>query len=49
MFGENIYNTEFNTTTTQIEISDQPSGIYLYRILNSNGELVQSGKMMVER
>ena len=48
MFGENIYNTQFNTSTTQIDLSGRPAGVYLYRIVNENGEAVASGKLIVQ-
>jgi hypothetical protein len=32
-----------------IDISSQPSGIYLYRILNTDGELLGSGKVVVNK
>jgi OOP family OmpA-OmpF porin len=48
MFGENIYNTQFNTTTTQIDLSGRPDGVYLYRVVNENGEAVASGKLVIQ-
>jgi hypothetical protein len=48
MLGESIYNTQLNTSTTQIDLSGRPAGIYLYRVVNENGEAVASGKLIVQ-
>ncbi len=48
MFGEAIYNTQFNKSTTQIDLSGRPAGVYLYRVLNENGEAVASGKLIIQ-
>jgi len=48
MLGENICKTEFNTGTTQINLSSQPAGIYLYRIVSEKGEAIANGKLVIE-
>jgi hypothetical protein len=48
MIGENIYNTQFNTSTTQIDLSNKPAGIYLYRIVSEKGEAIANGKLVIE-
>lgn len=45
MLGEEIYNKELNSATGQINLSNQPAGIYLYRIISEKGELV--GKLVI--
>jgi len=49
MFGENIYNTQFNTSTTQIDLSGRPTGVYMFRVVNENGKAVGSGKLMISQ
>jgi len=48
MFGKNIYNTQCNTGATQIDLSGRPTGVYLYRMVNENGETIGSGKLIIE-
>jgi len=48
MLGENIYNTQFNTSATQIDLSGRPAGVYLYRVVNEKGEALASGKLIVQ-
>ncbi|HTA81539.1 MAG TPA: T9SS type A sorting domain-containing protein [Bacteroidia bacterium] len=48
MFGENIYNTQFNTSATQIDLSGKPAGVYLYRIVSEKGEAISSGKLVIQ-
>ena len=49
MFGENMYNTQFNTTATQIDLSGRPAGVYLYRIVSEKGESIATGKLIVSQ
>jgi len=47
IMGECIY-TESGSSTSQIDLSNQPKGIYLYRFLSQQGELIQSGKLVIQ-
>ncbi len=47
--GENIYQSKINFGNTEINLGEQPNGIYLYRVLKDNGELVGEGKVVIER
>jgi trimeric autotransporter adhesin len=47
--GENIYQSKINFGNTEINLSEQPNGIYLYKVLKDNGELVGEGKVVIER
>lgn len=48
ILGEKIY-SKFSITNFQfsIDISKQPTGIYLYRLLSENGKLMRSGKLLM--
>ena len=50
MLGQQVYSNSFSTSNSQlsINISNQPAGIYLYRITSEKGELVGSGKLIVQ-
>ncbi|HTB07474.1 MAG TPA: T9SS type A sorting domain-containing protein [Bacteroidia bacterium] len=47
--GQKIF-SQFSTFNSQfsINLSNQPSGIYLYRITTEQGELIGSGKLIIE-
>jgi hypothetical protein len=48
VLGQTIYQTQIKSSNTQIDLSNQPSGIYLYRVVSENGELVGSEKLLIE-
>ncbi len=50
VLGEKVY-SQFNIQhqTFNIDLSTQPEGIYLYRVLSDKGELVGQGKVVIEK
>ncbi|HXB12396.1 MAG TPA: T9SS type A sorting domain-containing protein, partial [Bacteroidia bacterium] len=50
VFGENIYSAPMQkgANTILLNLSQQPSGIYLYRIASEQGEYITSGKLIIE-
>jgi len=48
MLGQNIYQTKLNTGNTEINLSNQPEGIYLYRVNTMSGVLIGEGKIVIE-
>lgn len=51
MLGQQIANSQWPSASSlmQIDISNEPAGIYLYRIVSDKGELIASGKLTVIR
>ncbi len=50
VLGEQVYSQfNINSSTFNIDLSSQPDGIYLYRVLTENGELVGQGKIVIEK
>ncbi|HXP49189.1 MAG TPA: T9SS type A sorting domain-containing protein [Bacteroidia bacterium] len=49
MLGEKIYTAKINATNTQIDLSNNPSGIYLYRVITETGGLVSEGKLVIQK
>jgi len=49
MLGEKIYSNEFSTLNSpfSINLSGNPSGIYLYKIITETGEQVCTGKLII--
>jgi sugar lactone lactonase YvrE len=50
MLGERIYSSPFTINHLQfsIDISGQPAGIYLYRVLSETDNLISEGKFIIE-
>jgi len=50
MLGEKVYSKQLTKDSEQwtIDLSNQSSGIYLYRIITESGSLVSDGKLIIE-
>jgi hypothetical protein len=50
MLGQRIANSQWPSANSlmQIDISNEPSGIYLYRITSEKGEALGSGKLIIQ-
>ncbi|MGP8214629.1 MAG: T9SS type A sorting domain-containing protein [Bacteroidia bacterium] len=48
ILGQNIYQNKLNTNTLEINLSNQPAGMYLYRVISETGECIGSGKLVIE-
>lgn len=51
MLGEKVYNAPLNQVQGDniINISNQPNGIYLYRVITENGNLIREGKLIIQK
>ncbi len=49
VLGEEIYQGKLNFNNTQENTISQPQGIYFYRVITESGELVGSGKLIIEK
>jgi len=51
MLGEKIANSQWPSANSQIQInlSGHPAGVYLYRITSETGDLVSTGKFVIEK
>jgi sugar lactone lactonase YvrE len=49
MLGEKIYTAKLNSSTSQIDLSNNANGIYLYRVLTETGTLVSGGKFIIQK
>lgn len=48
VLGQQVYRANINSDNTQINLSGQPQGIYLYRVITETGELIGEGKVVKE-
>jgi hypothetical protein len=49
MIGEKVYAGNINSVTTRLDLSDQPQGVYLYRIMTEKGDFVSEGKFIIQK
>lgn len=51
MLGEKVYSATLSTvnSTLSINLSSQPSGVYLYRVLSETGDFVSGGKFVIQK
>ncbi len=48
VMGQKVYTRSINSTT-EINLSNQPNGVYFYRVLTRESSLMGEGKMVVEK
>ncbi len=49
VLGEKIYASILNASISQIDLSNNASGIYMYRVLTETGSLVSAGKFVIQK
>lgn len=49
VLGEEILTETFTQDNNTINLSSQPNGIYLYRVLNNNNMIVGKGKLIIQK
>ncbi len=49
VLGEIIYRSKINSSNSEINLSGQPQGLYLYRVSQEDGNLIGSGKLLIEK
>jgi hypothetical protein len=48
LVGQKVYQSELNADKTQIDLSNQSAGIYLYKITTLEGSHISNGKVVVQ-
>ncbi len=46
--GQEVYSSGVNTGKYQVNLTNQSTGMYLYRLLNDNGSPVSTGKLILQ-
>jgi len=49
VLGEKVYSEVLKQSQSNINLSVQPNGVYLYRVITQTGELVGGGKLVISR
>jgi PKD repeat protein len=51
VLDEKIYSANYTLSTTHysLDLSNQPNGIYLYRVLSTNGSMIGEGKLIIAK
>lgn len=48
ILGEKVYSQQLNSATTQIDLGSQAKGLYLYRIVTLQGNLVSQSRFIIQ-
>ncbi|HXB10585.1 MAG TPA: choice-of-anchor tandem repeat GloVer-containing protein, partial [Bacteroidia bacterium] len=48
MLGEQVHQSTLKTSSTQVNLSNEAKGIYLYRIISESGEPISQGKFIIQ-
>jgi hypothetical protein len=48
MIGQQVSLSSLNTTTAELDLSSNPKGLYLYRVVSETGNLVSEGKFIIQ-
>jgi len=48
VLGQNIYQTKLTSDKTEINLGTQAPGMYLYRVLDENGNAISTGKLIIK-
>jgi hypothetical protein len=48
VLGQQVYFSKLTTVQTSINLSSQPKGVYIYKVLNENGESISTGRLVIE-
>ena len=48
LLGQQVFKEELTGSKNKIDLSLQPSGLYIYRVLNETGEFLSSGKLVIQ-
>lgn len=49
VLGQQVYQSNINSGNTEVNLSRQPPGIYLYRVVTQTSNLVGEGKIVLQR
>ncbi|HTA28342.1 MAG TPA: C10 family peptidase [Bacteroidia bacterium] len=48
VLGQEVFTSQFKNQNTQVNLSIQPKGIYIYRVFSENGASISTGRLVVE-
>ncbi len=49
VLGERVLNKNLIGTTNEINLSKQPAGVYIYKIHSLSGEVLSTGKFVIQK
>jgi hypothetical protein len=51
VLGEQVLTETLRSTQgdNTVDITNQPNGVYLYRVIANNGELIGEGKLVIQK
>ncbi len=51
ILGERVYASNYSLFTNHysLDLSNQPNGVYFYRVVNNDGSVLGSGKLIIQK
>jgi uncharacterized repeat protein (TIGR03803 family) len=49
VMGERVKSEELRAKSEEVDLSNQPNGVYFYRVLSENGGLIGDGKLIIQK
>lgn len=48
VLGQQVYGSKLNVTQTTLNLGAQPKGVYIYRVMDENGNPISTGRLVIE-
>jgi hypothetical protein len=48
VLGQQVYTSKLTTVETSLNLSNQAKGVYIYRVLNENGDSISTGRLVIQ-
>jgi hypothetical protein len=48
VLGQEVYTSKITNVQTSLNLSNQAKGVYMYRILNENGDSISTGRLIIQ-
>jgi len=49
IMGQNVLKQELKVSRNAINLTTQPNGMYIYKVVSANNDLIEYGKIIIEK
>jgi hypothetical protein len=49
VLGETVYSTKITSDNTEINLKNQPNGVYLFKVMKEDGSAIGKGKLIIQK